>query len=101
MTKVPTALGHAAKAADRLVMVGLRRVAVRKGKVGFLPKSRKIRVNRACTNANMRTHCGFLLAGDKIRYDVSVKAIVGFDGQRKPWTECDILFKPKLDGLPT
>jgi hypothetical protein len=79
MTRVPTALGCAAKV-DRLVMVGLRRVAVRKGKVRI---------------------CGFLLASDKSRYDVSVKPIMGFDGQRQPWAKRDILFEPKLDGLPT
>jgi hypothetical protein len=49
----------------------------------------------------MSTYCGFLLASDKSRYDVSVKPIMGFDGQRQPWAKRDILFEPKLDGLPT
>ena len=38
MTKVPTTLGRAAKV-DRLVMVGLRRIAVRE--LNFLAESRK------------------------------------------------------------
>lgn len=97
MTKVPTALRRAAKV-DRLILVGLLRVAVRE--LNFLPKSRKICDNRVCPTDKMSTHCGFCFASGKIPKNVSIKAILGFNRQWQPWGERGILFEPKLDGLP-
>lgn len=54
----------------------------------------------ARTNKN-GTHCGFLLASGQVPDDVSIKTILGFNGQGLPWAERDILLQPKLDGLPT